>query len=799
MIRSKYFHHGVFILLMLLSTGLIAQKGTVKGRIYNAAGNEPVPFANIIIFGTTIGATSDFGGNFNITGIEPGYVRLEVSSVGFEQLVTEDFMVTNQKIFNIDIPLKEVQIKLEEVVVKASPFIRNDDSPVSLKRIGIKEIEKSPGGNRDISKVIQSLPGVASTPAYRNDVIIRGGGSNENRFFLDGVEIPNINHFATQGASGGPVGIINVDFLREVEMFTGAFPANRGNMVSSVFEFRLLDGNKDQHNTKITLGASDLALTFNGPILPKTTFIGSARRSYLQFLFSALGLPFLPTYNDFQFKTKTKFDNKHELTFLGLGAYDKSKLNLKANKTEYQRYLLAYLPEQKQWNYTLGAVYKTFKDNGYHTFVLSRNMLRNISYKYPNNDATQARTYDYLSDEIENKARYENSNQFGNINLVYGAGAEYVEYNNSTVQKIFTNELKVINYSSAIEFFKWQAFAQANKAFLNKKLVLSLGVRSDANNYSKSMSNMLSQISPRFSASYALKKNLFINFNTGRYFQTPSYTTLGFRNNGILVNKENDIKFIQCDHLVAGIEYLPSPSSKISVEGFYKAYSHYPFSVRDSVAIGAKNVDFGVFGDEEVTSISKGRAYGTELYYKETLFKGFNINLSYTYVRSEFKGITDKYIPSAWDNRHILNITTIKTFTHNWDVGFKFKFSGGAPYTPYDLEKSSYKLAWDTKDQGYLDYKNFNADRLRAFNELDIRIDKQYFYDKWSLMLYADVQNVYGFKAQMPSNLVLQTDANGSPIIINPNDPVNLQKYKLKELESTVGNILPTVGITVEF
>jgi len=794
-----YYKLLIFAIFINLSPFLWAQNGTVKGRVLNAVTNEPVPFANIIIFGTTTGSTTDFDGNFIFAGVAPGFIRLLASSLGYEQYVSEEFLVTNQRIFNIDILLRETDVKLDEVVIKASPFSRKDESPLSMRRIGIQEIEKSPGGNRDISKVIQSLPGVASTPAYRNDVIIRGGGANENRFYLDGIEIPNINHFATQGASGGPVGIINVDFLREVEMYSGAFPANRGNALSSIFEFKLLDGNKEQRNVRATLGASDLALTFDGPILPKTTFIASARRSYLQFLFSALGLPFLPTYNDFQFKTKTKFDNKHELTILGLGAIDQFKLNLNANETEEQRFLLSYLPVSEQWNYTIGGNYKVFNKNGFTTYVLSRNMLRNFSYKYPDNDETMARIYDYVSDEIENKFRYEKLNLYNDVKLVYGVGAEYVKYNNNTKQQIFTNELKQIDYNAELDFYKWQAFVQANRPFFNKKLMLSLGLRADANNYSKSMSNMLEQLSPRFSASYTLKDNFFLNFNMGRYFQTPSYTTLGFKQNDIFVNKQNNIKYIQADHIVAGIEYLPTNTSKITIETFYKHYSKYPFSVRDSVPLGTKSADFGIFGDEEVTSISKGRAYGTEFLYRETMFKGLNVILSYTFVRSEFKDTADKFTPSAWDNRHILNLTATKALPRNWDIGFKFKFSGGAPYTPYDLEKSSFRTAWDIQNRGYLDYNNFNSLRLKAFHQLDLRIDKQYFFDNWSLMFYFDVQNVYSFKADQPSNLLTEKDANGNPIIINPEAPVSQQKYKLKELRNDTGNLLPTVGIMIEF
>lgn len=216
----------LFLLVLATGSQIFAQpgNGVIKGRVYNPTNNEPVPFANVIIWQTQIGAITDFDGNFKFTGVEPGYVKLEVSSLGYETKVTESFMVTNAKPANIEIPLQEKAEEIEEVVIKASPFRMKKESPVSLRRIGLEQIEKSPGANRDISRVIQSFPGVSSSVSFRNDVIVRGGGPSENVFYLDGVEIPNINHFATQGASGGPVGIINTDFIREVEFYSGAFP-----------------------------------------------------------------------------------------------------------------------------------------------------------------------------------------------------------------------------------------------------------------------------------------------------------------------------------------------------------------------------------------------------------------------------------------------------------------------------------------------------------------------------------------------------------------------------------------------
>lgn len=212
------------ISITLLSiSGIFAQQnsGVIKGRVYNAKTNEGVPFATVQVWGTTIGAVTDFDGNFIFTGIKPGFAELRVSSLGFKPFISSAVMVTNSNQVNLEIPLEEADISIGEVVIKASPFAKKIETPISVRIIGIDEIEKNPGGNRDISKVIQSYPGVASTPAFRNDVIVRGGGPNENRFYVDNVEIPYLNHFSTQGASGGPVGILNVDFVQSVDFLHG--------------------------------------------------------------------------------------------------------------------------------------------------------------------------------------------------------------------------------------------------------------------------------------------------------------------------------------------------------------------------------------------------------------------------------------------------------------------------------------------------------------------------------------------------------------------------------------------------
>ncbi len=788
------------ILAFLFTSQLFAQNGSIQGKVFNAKNNEPTPFANIQVMGTTMGATSDIDGKFVIKNLTPGYYRLVVYNVGFETFTTTEFLVTNSKPAELEIPLLERSVNLSQVeIVHSGAFERKEESPISMRTLGIADIEKNPGGNRDISKVLQSFPGVGGTVSFRNDLIVRGGGASENRFYLDDVEIPNLNHFATQGSSGGPAGIVNVDFIRSVDFYSGAFTANKGNALSSIVDMKQIDGSKEKTNFKITLGASDFGFSADGHIGKKSTYLVSVRRSYLQLLFSALKLPFLPNYWDFQFKNKIEFDQKNQLTIMGIGAIDKNKLNLKANKTEQQRYILGYLPENNQWNYTLGAVYKHFRDNSYDTWVLSRNMLRNIITKYKDNDKSSEDNLQqkYSSDEIENKLRYENNTRINNWKVTYGAGLEYSKYTNSTFQKLyFGGSERTLDYKSFLEIYKWNFHGQVSTGVFKELLNLSFGIRADGNSYNPRMQNPLNQLSPRFSASWSITDRWSLNFNTGRYYKLPAYTMLGYRDSdGVLVNKRNNLRYISVDHYVFGFAYQDNKNYQVTVEGFYKDYRHYPFSVRDSVSMASKDADFGTYGDEEVTSTSKGRAYGAELLFRIKMLKGFNVLLSYTYVRSEFTAKTSAYIPSSWDNQHLVNLSVSKRFKGNWYIGAKWKLLGGAPFTPYDLEVSSLRAAWDVRKQAYIDYSQYNSLRLKAYHQLDLRVDKEWYWKKWSLNLYADVQNVYNSKAIGPDTYIPETDAGNQPIV----DPADPSRYLLKAVPNESGSIVPTVGIIITF
>jgi hypothetical protein len=782
-------------------TGFSQNKGIIRGVITNSKNNQTVGFATVSIQGTTIGVNSTEDGKYQIPNLNPGFYTLQVTFVGFRKKTIADIQVYSSRPTILNIELEENVVDGKGVDIRANAFERKEESPLSLRSIGVAEIQRNPGGNRDISKSIQSLPGVASGVAFRNDIIIRGGAPNENRFYLDGVEVPNINHFATQGASGGPVGLINVDLIREVDFYSGAFPANRGNTLSSVLEFKQKEARDDKNAFRFAMGSSDFGLLSEGPIgkSKRASYLLSARRSYLQFLFSALGLPFLPTYNDFQTKVKYKFKDNSELYFVGLGAVDQFNLNLAANETEDQRYILGYLPVNTQWNYTNGLVYKKYRKNGYQTFVLSRNMLNNRIYKFENNDEAKAKLTDYLSQESENKFRYENNITTNGFKINYGVGLERVRYYNKTFQqRTIGGQVATINFEGELKFNKYATFGQISKYVWNSRLLLSAGFRMDGNDYSTSMKKLWNQSSPRLCLSYALTDRINFNANTGIYYQLPSYTILGYRDRlGNLVNQQNDVQFIKNHHYVAGFDYTTSKNFKASVEGFYKKYSQYPFDLNDSICLANVGTDFGVIGNTPVSSIGFGRSYGLEFLLQQRMYKGFYGIMALTLVRSEFSGRNNEYKPSAWDNRYLLTITTGKTFKKNWEMGLRFRYIGGTPFTPYDTLTSSLVSVWVVTGQGILDYSRLNSQRSQNTLQLDFRIDKKFNLDKYSLNLYFDVQNATNYQVQGQPFLNVATDANGNKIIANPGETP--QRYQLKEIQNASGTLLPALGIIFDF
>ena len=767
----------------------------VKGTVIDKSSRQPLEFINVMIVGLNKGGVTNAEGKFSIGQVPPGIYRLQASAIGYKTVTTPEYILSTRDL-HIQIEMEENQTELEGVTVTASPFRRDIESPVSLRIIGLQEIEKSPGANRDISRIVQSYPGVTFSPiGYRNDLIVRGGSPSENRFYLDGVEIPNINHFSTQGASGGPVGILNADLIREVNFYTGAFPTDKGNALSSVLDFKLRDGDMERNSLKATLGASEVSLASNGHLGKKTSYLVSVRQSYLQFLFDMLGLPFLPTFTDAQFKLKTRFDARNELTVLGLGGIDKMKLNTKANN-EDNEYILSYLPKIQQETFTLGAVYRHYAGAHVQSVVASHSYLNNRNTKYQQNDESDP---DHLmlrlrSTEQNTQLRLENSSSFRNWKVTVGTCLDYSQYSNTTFQKVYTDRAQTFDYHTYLGIMRWGLFGTVNYTSIDERFTASLGLRADANNYSAAMKDLSDQLSPRLSLSYQLTEHWSLSGNAGLYYQLPPYTALGFKNNNGLYANKYALRYMQVSQGSVGLNWRKGDTFEVSVEGFYKDYDKIPLSVADGIPLTCKGNDYGVIGNELLTSTAQGRSYGAELLLKWLVAKKLNLASSFTLFKSEYR--TDKeseYIASAWDNRFIFNLRGTYNLPRHWSVGMKVSCIGGAPYTPYNADKSSLVTAWNAQGKPYYDYTRYNEERLPAFTQVDIRIDKTFYLKRCMLGFYIDLQNIAGSKLKQADVLM------STGVIKNPDAPIAEQRYVMKSLKQESGTLLPTLGITFEY
>lgn len=784
----------LLIFCAMLSFATRAHGFEVRGRVINAATRQGIPYVAVTLAGNPEkGDATDSLGYFTIANVQGGVVRLEASSLGYTTVVTPDYIVSLSTP-PIEIALKEGSSAIEAISIAPSPYTREVASPVSMRAIGIGDIERSAGANRDIARIVRTLPGVAFSPiGYRNDLIVRGGGPLENTFFIDGIEIPNINHFATQGASGGPVSILNADLIRQVKFYTSAFPVDRGNALSSVMEVLLRDGNSDSQRFKATLGASEVAFSGSGHFDKKSTYLFSVRQSYLQLLFKLLGLPFLPNYIDMQAKVRIRPSQSYEITLLGLAGIDNMKLNTD-ERSESNDYILSYLPKIAQQTFTLGATMQHFGGKNIQRLSLSYSFLANRNTKYIDNDSSSEDNLRLRLRSVEGRAtvRFENRTLLGRWRLREGAELSLRHYTNRTTRLLALDGATYSTYSTELIFMGYALFFSADYTSANERFTASMGVRFDGSTYSSRMAQLWRQASPRIALSYGLGRGLYLSGSAGLYYELPPLTSLGFRIDDEEVNKGLDYMGVLSTAL--GLEYRLRDRIALSLEGFYKRYFDVPLSVVDGVPLTCKGDDYGITGDERLISTAQGRAYGAELAVRWQIPSRLSVVGAFTLYWSEYRSDRHSpYIPSAWDNRWIANVSATYDFPRRWSVGAKLSAIGGAPYTPYDEEQTSLKSYWDSAGRVALDYARYNEERLRPFVQLDIRVDKVWEFRKWSLGIYLDLENVTFSEITLPDALISTGE------IENPTSPVTEQRYRLKVVRRRNGTLIPTIGITAEF
>ena len=789
-----------FLFLIFFSTWLFGQTGSININVYDDFSKKPI---DVVVKIQNSGSVFSGFGNVQISDLSPGNYTFEISSESYTNGFLNDINVVPNQNLSFSLGLQSSASNIEEVVLNKKVYKTTAESPVSLRNITSEEVHKNAGSNRDISKAILSFPGVGSTATFRNDLFIRGGSSAENKFYIDGIEIPVINHFQTQGASGGPRGILTVDFIKDVDFYSGAFPARRNGVLSSLFEFNLKQARKDKLGFKAIIGLDDMQLMMDGPLSKDQSWSGlfSVRKSNLQLLFKAIGLPFLPSYYDTTFKVSKKYKSGDELYFVGVGAIDRFKFNTDAEPTLENLSILDTAPVAPQWNYTFGAGYRHLVKNGNWLFTASRNTLDNKATKYYRNIETPENLlYDYRSQEIENKFRIDRNLMIKEVQISFGTNFNFATYkNNSTSKNVTQNAVNFDNLDVNLNVMQYGIYVQAAKKFFDNKIQISAGTRFDASNYSDKTNNPLEQFSPRLSLSYRFAPQFSFNFSTGIFSQLPSYTALGFSGNGQFTNREN-LKYIRNTHFVGGLEFNGKDNLRITMEGYYKKYRNYPFSLRNQISIANIGGDFGVVGNEPLDSRGSGETYGFEVLAQKRTLNNFYGIAAYTFGYSKFSNLSGNLIASSWDSRHILTLTTGKYFKRNWNIGARFRLQSGLPETPYDLQRSSLVNIWNIANGPLKDFTYINTLRGNLSHQLDVRAEKRWIFKKWQLTAYVDVVNIYG--SESPSNLPvvnLQRDGANNGIIANPTAPQDQQYYLLDVGTAERTTPLPYFGLIFEF
>lgn len=805
-----------FFFFVLFAKATSAQTtGSVNGVIRDAVNGKPAEGATVSIDQLQRRTTADSSGQYSFIDLPVGAYSITVSAIGFESQTKYNLPITSGNSNEVSFDLLRATNTLNNITISSTRrTVRATslETPLSVQRLTAEEIRSNPGGNFDISRVVQSLPGITSSNGigngYRNDIIIRGGAPSENVYYLDGIEVPVINHFSTQGSAGGPQGILNVSFIEDLRVSTSAFDARYDNALSGIFEFKQKNGNPNRIQGNVRLSASELAATFDGPINKKLTFLASARRSYLQLLFKAIDLPIRPDYYDFQYKLSFQANTKNSFSLIGIGAIDQFQFGTIKNPTLEKYFILDNAPLNNQWNYTVGGSWKRSLKNGFVNVSLSRNVLDISLEKYDENEGTASKLrLNTSTKETENKFRLDVSQSISGWKISYGSSIQYADYfNNSFIRRRaaisdangnVVQPADIFRYNTAINFWRYGIYAQVGKRFFSDRLNLSAGIRGDGNSFLDGQRNPLENLSPRAAISYLLAPQWTINASAGSYTKLPPYTVIGFQQANAFVNKEAN--YIRTDHYVAGVEYLPKPTLRFTVEGFYKKYANVPVSLREGISLNNLGADFTALGNEPIVSVGKGEAYGVELFAQQKLTQRLFGFVSYTYVISKFSGLDGKLLPSAWDNRHLASFTLGYKLNRSWEIGLKYRLQGGLPYTPFDEAASQRNYA--TLGNGILDYNQFNQLRLGTFQQSDLRIDKKWNFKKTTLDLFIDIQNWTAFKTPVLPQYTFDRDFKTGSFITTDEQPLNSDGSNAvpRIFTSNTSVPLPTLGFILEF
>ena len=752
-----------------LSTAAVSAQGPtasglIDGRVRSASTEQPIAGATVRVPGTDLMVVSGDDGRFRLRA-PAGVVRLEVRAIGFAPITRGDVVVSAGKPTTLVIDLQPRIVQLSTVDVQPSCFEPVRETPVSTQRFTAEEIRRTPGVQEDVIRAISVLPGVGATTSGRNDLVVRGGAPFENLFVVDNIEVPNVNHFGTQGSTGGPVSLIPIEFVRDAALSAGGFGVRYGDRTSSVTTIALREGNRARRATTLNLSATGFGAITEGPLPNDGSLLVSVRRSYLDFVFNAVGFPFIPSYTDVTVKAVQRPSARDELSFLLVGARDRIRFK---NETADNRFDNSMVLGSSQDQYIAGITWKRLLSNGVVTTTLGRTWSR---FDASQNDSTNPpqRIFGAQSTEGETSLRSDLTLQLSpRAELTAGligkyAGALQYDIVLSGGSRLDQNGVpQPLRVDTTFATYRQAAYVQTSLQ-LSDKLRLTLGARGD---WYQFLRNTV-RLAPRASLAWSPDDANTFTLAGGQYYQAPQPIWLVGDPSNV-----RTLKPLRADQVVAGWQRLLRPDLKLQVEGYAKSYADYPGRTYRPRAVlqpsGFDDVSNDIpYGLEPLQSRATGTVRGAEVLLQKRLSNVPVYGLiSASYNRTRFRSLGGASSIGAFDSPLVFNGLLGWRPSPRWEFSGRVRTAAGLPTTPFTTD-------------GRLDFARYNeGERLPTFLALDVRIDRRFVFRRSQLVTYLDVQNATARK-------------NISQIVWDA-------RLRAPKPNESIG-VLPSIGINWEF
>jgi hypothetical protein len=731
---------------------------TIRGIISDKDTREPIIGAAVQVFidGKSLGTATDAQGKFKLLQVPLGRANIKVSYIGYEARNLSDILVHSAKEVILNIELTEKIELMNDVLIKANKDksrANNELILVSGRSFTVDQANRYAGGFNDPSRMAANFAGVAGGGNdQRNDIVIRGNSPMGLLWRLEGADIPNPNHFGSQGANGGPVSIVNTNMLANSDFLTGAFPAEYGNANAGVFDLKLRNGNNEKREFIGQVGFAGLELLAEGPIQKSkgSSYMLSYRYSTLS-LFEALGIQFgnsgIPKYQDVSFKFNFPETKLGAISFFGIGGKSSTQL-LDSKKTEAERATMSNAQDVDfgsamgviGFTHTLRmgskAYFKTIISASGESNVVRVDTLSNSNVPYYLLGRTTNNTRQSVHSFYNHKINAKHSFKLGLIGSRIG-GAMY--------DSLWVNSLQ--SYFPRLDFsehsYLVQTYVNYNYRF-TARLNFNAGLHLNYLQLNQSYS-----LDPRASIRYQLRANHALAFGYGKHSQTQPLLTYFTKTlvdtfNQVYANTNNNLKMSEAHHFVLTYDWLLTENTRIKVETYYQFLNQLPVTQNPSyfstVNFGA---DFVPIYADSLVNAGRGYNYGLEITLERFFNKGFYYLFTGSFYESKYRGSDLIWRNTAFNGNFVVNALVGKEWkvskakNNVFGLNLKVVYSGGRRFIPVD------ELA--SQQKGDVVYKELEAytNRLPAFFRTDFKISYRQNAKKYTQEFALEIQNIF--------------------------------------------------------